>query len=129
MREKTQDEENLVIVMDRCDQSVVVLDVENRDRLTAGYLDLVRRWQNFPQIDQVLKTPAANEFFPVIEGRGRWWMTFGIVAQPFDRDDAHGSSEEIVAKKATKSRRIFTALAPNRFIRRFIGSMAPAKAG
>jgi len=80
MREKKQDKEDLVVVVDRGDKAVMALDIEDGDGLPTGHFDLVRRWQDSPQIDQALKSSAMDKLLPMIKRGGNGRMELGIVA-------------------------------------------------
>jgi hypothetical protein len=67
----------------------VVLDVEDRYRLSAGNFDLVCGRQNLAQLDKGFKSAAADKLFPMIQGWSDRGMESGIFAQAFDGDDTH----------------------------------------
>jgi len=70
-------------------QPSVPLRLPYRHRLSAGNFDLVGGGQNLAQLDKGLKSAAADEFFPMIQGRSERGMESGIFAQAFEGDDTH----------------------------------------
>jgi hypothetical protein len=70
------------------DRPVVILNVEDRHRLSAGNFNLVRGRQNLAYLDEGFKSAAGNKVFPMIQGWGERGMESGIFAPTSDGDDS-----------------------------------------
>jgi hypothetical protein len=81
--------DDLMVIMDRRNKPVVVLDVEDRYRLSAGNFDLVCGRKNLAQLNKGFKSAAADKLFPMIQSWSDRGMESGIFAQAFDGDDTH----------------------------------------
>jgi hypothetical protein len=89
---KEKNVDDLMVIMDGRNEPVVVLDIEDRHRLSAGNFDLVCGRQNLAQLDKGFKSAAADKLFPMIQGWSGRGMKSGIFAQAFDGDDTHWES-------------------------------------
>lgn len=91
MREQEEDVDELVIVVDGGDEAVMILDAEECDGPSAGYLDLIGGGQDTAECDQVFEVIPGDQRGPVREGAGCGRMQLGEFSKAFDGDDPHGS--------------------------------------
>ena len=75
--------------MDGGDETVVVFDVEDRDRIAARHDDLVGRREDSAQGDEIGEILAPHERRPMAERRCRGRMEHGVVLKALERDEAH----------------------------------------
>jgi hypothetical protein len=75
---KLQNVYDLVVVVDRRNQSVMVLDVENCYFPSARYDGLISRRQHLSQVDQIHEMAANYEFLPMLKRSRSCWIKFRI---------------------------------------------------
>lgn len=79
MGEEQQNVYNLMVVVDSRNQSVMVLDVEDRYRPAGFHNSLIGRWKYLSQVDQIREMAANYELLPMLKGGRSCRMKFRIV--------------------------------------------------
>lgn len=79
MGKKQQNINDLVVVVDCRNQSVMVLDVEDCYRSASFHYSLIGRRQYLSQVDQIREMAAKYELFPMLKRSCSFWMKFRIV--------------------------------------------------
>ncbi len=107
MGEQKEDEHGAAVVVNGGDETEMVFDIEDRDRIAARDDDLVGRRKNTAQGDKVSEILALHQRRPMAEGWRRGRMERGVIPKAFERDEAHEGVVK-VAILATFSRPILS---------------------